>query len=366
MHAFSLINKAHTAIKRDMGKERSAVFIDARDTGTYVTAAHNDSVFATVQWHDKDLLETEDFAFLDNDFVKDASRASYKEIDEDDQLSMYAEDSDVVRMIANAVESIDYEPLDEISPISGVNVFAPLTKSKGIKKHLSGRENLKQAFISDGLRVFTTGHWLVQSKADDETVHIPFTILEIMHAWRGKVEWLYASFDRRKVRFHGMCSEGREVALGYYNTSEDATPAISQIQKEFSPSSHFTVSSDELFTFIRKIGKSFGTDDLIVFKYVAELQILTMYLSSREVTPEINEWDDLWHTTIHEFAIKGVVDFLDIEEFKVAWSAVYFTTCLSAMTLIEMVVPLGENGDGMKPCALIGEEADALVMPKRL
>lgn len=190
MHIFSLINKAYTVLKRDTGKDKCAVFMDTRGTGTYVTAAHSCSIYAAVQWQGKDspsVLSDEDWPthdFLDDEFVRDAAKSSYKEIDEDDLLSMYAEDTDELRSVAHAVENIDYEPLGDIYPIEGVDIFAPLTKSKGIKKLLASRTNLQQAYVCEDLQCFTTGHWLVQRKLlHHEVAAIPFVILEIMQAW---------------------------------------------------------------------------------------------------------------------------------------------------------------------------------------
>jgi hypothetical protein len=372
MHVFSLINKAFTVIKRDTDKDRCAVFIDTRAAGTYVTAAHNYSVYATVQWQGKDspsVLPDEDWPvhdFLDLDFVRDAAKASYREIDEDDVLSMYAEDTEELRMVANAVETIDYEPLDKIQSIEGVDIFAPLTKSKGIKKLLRSRSNLQQAYVCEDLLCFTTGHWLVQKSVDSgvDVATIPFTVLEIMQAWRGKVEWLYASSDQKEVRFHGICAEGGLVTLSYYNTKEKG-PNVSAIAKEFSPASFFRVPADELFRFVTKIGKSFGQEDTIYFTYKEE-EGAELFLSTTEVTPDNEEVLRKKHTTI-DCDLMGDASRIKDGRFRSAWKAIYLTTCLNAVgELVEFIVPIAEDGSGNKPCSFIGEDADALVMPKRL
>ena len=369
MHIFSLINKAFTVIKRDTVKDRCAVFIDSRETGTYVTAAHNYSVYATVQWQSASALSEEGLPvhdFLDPDFVRDAAKASYKEIDEDDRLSMYAEDTEELRMVSNAVETIDYEPLDEIKSLEGVDIFAPLTKSKGIKKLISSRHNLQQAYVCGDLLCFTTGHWLVQKSVDSgaDVATIPFTVLEIMHAWRGKVEWLYASSDQREVRFHGICAEGGLVTISYYNT-RDRGPDVNGIAKEFSPLSFFRVQADELFRFVTKIGKTFGQEDMIYFVYDEE-EGVELSLSTTNVTPDNEEIVHLEHTSI-DYELVDFPQSLKDGRFKAAWKAVYLTTCLNAVgELVEFIVPIAEDGSGNKPCSFIGEDADALVMPKRL
>lgn len=370
MHIFSLINKAYTVLKRDTGKDKCAVFMDTRETGTYVTAAHSCSIYATVQWQGKDspsVLSDEDWPthdFLDDEFVRDAAKSSYKEIDEDDLLSMYAEDTDELRSVAHAVENIDYEPLGDIYPIEGVEIFAPLTKSKGIKKLIASRTNLQQAYVCEDLQCFTTGHWLVQRKLDHEVAAIPFVILEIMQAWGSKVEWLYASSSKRAIRYHGMCEEGGLVTLSYYNTRE-VGPRVSGIQKEFSPSSFFRIQADELFRFVTKIGKAFGQEDMVYFVY-GEEEGVELSLSTTEVTPDNEETVHLKHTKI-DYELIDSSPRIKNGRFKAAWKAIYLTTCLNAVgELVEFIVPIDEGGSGNKACSLIGEDADALIMPKRL
>lgn len=367
MHIFSLINKAHTVIKREAGKDRSAVFFDTRETGTYVTAAHNGSLYATVQWTGESVLPDEDglgHDFLDMDFVRDAAKTTYREFDEDDRLSMFAEDTDELRIIASAVEDISYEPLDRVHSLEGTELFPPLTKSKGIKKQLTSRSNLQQAYVCGELQCFTTGHWLVQRTVGPNVGNIPFTVLEIMQAWSGKVEWIYMTSSESDMRFHGICCEGGLVTLSYYNLREKG-PAVSAIQKEFSPLSFFRIEADELFRFVSKIGKSFGQEDMIYFKYREE-KGAELFLSKTVTTPENEEVKFKKHTQV-KYELIDNDDHVKDGYFEFAVKAIYLATCLSAVgELIEFNIPVSPDGSGLKACTLIGEDADALIMPKRL
>ena len=371
MHIFSLIKKAHAVIKRDAGKNKSGVFIDTRETGTYVTAAYNASVYAAVQWRGEGLpcfLSGEGLTALDDDFVRSAAKTSYKRIEADDEYSMCAEDNHELHALAGMVEHIDYEPLQEIHTLEGVEVFAPLTKSKGLRKLLEHRDNLKQAFIQGNLQCLTSGHWLVQKEINDgSAASVPFAVLEIMQSWGKTVEWIYASSSNHQVKFHGICAQGGAVTLCYYRPSAHA-PDVTEIQQCYRPPSFFTLEPEALLHFVGKIGKSFGKDDLIYFTYDTS-DGLELYLSSTNLTPDNEEVIQRDHTRYLDCVGYRLVDdngFTKDGSFLIAWNAIYFTTCLSAVgNLIEFIVPIADDGSGNKPCAMIGEDADALVMPKR-
>ena len=369
MHIFSLINKAYNVIKREVGKDKSGIFLDTRDTGTYVTAAHNNAVFITIQLLDEEIENLpilDEKMFLNVDYVRDASKSSYTEIDADDHMYMFIQRCE----IADAIKDIDYEPLYEIHTIEGVEVFAPLSKSKGIRKLLKDRENLKQVFIIEGLQCFTTGHWLVQRTTESEYVTvIPLLVLEIISNLGDDVEWLYASGTKNtsKLRFHGMRKDGGIVTIGCEN-QKITGPNVMGVQPDFKPSSFFSIKPEGLYKFISKIGKSFSDDDLIYLYFDAEAG-LVLSLCVTLVSPDINEVVHKKHTDLSyssDYILSDNDGFLG-DEFKVAWNAVYLTSCLNAVgELIEFIVPIKEDGTGDKPCALIGESADALVMPKRL
>lgn len=184
---------------------------------------------------------------------------------------------------------------------------------------------------------------------------MPLVFLDIARRWRGKVEWLFGTYDAEHVQFHGL-SEGMSVTVRCSRPTEK-TPNTSAIQELFNPSQRLSVDVDALYDFITEIGKSHKTDSLVWFEWSAEVpNVATLSLEVVEVTPDNKSVVRCHHT---EVPVVAYVD--DEQESRTArWSAVYLMTCLGALSLEEFIVPAEDR----KPCVLIGESAEALVMPK--
>ena len=232
---------------------------------------------------------------VNSKFMTHASKKAFTLEDLADVIESTPADKD-----AHVVPANVFEPLPDISHLEDLDAFVEAASSKGLRKLLMSRAGMSQAFICEGKRSLTSGHWLIQSREplseEDNPQNIPLPILEVFKKTSKGADWPLVSQSNKNVRFHGLSSEGAVISLGCRRIT-DLPPPTHGVQDLFYPEAHLKVDPDDLHAFFGYIGKSHKENDLIVLSWSSSTpDRCSVLLRSIKVTPQGDEACETDHT----------------------------------------------------------------------